>query len=125
MELRPGDITEEVCQRCAACCHAALNVEGDLRNLEFLERIYGSRLVVQWRGLCGCGCGAVKYQGQVEDTCPALEEVEEGRYRCNDYENRPLFCREFNCVTWATVGGHKETEYTKLAAKAMLESRMD
>lgn len=122
MELRPVDITEDVCQRCAACCNAVLNVEGDLRNLEFMERVFGSRMEVLWRGLCTCGCGSMKYRGRVKEPCPVLETVD-GRFRCREYEVRPGFCKEFNCATWAMVAGHKETEYTKVAAKALMESR--
>lgn len=122
MELRPADITQDVCQRCAACCIAVLNVDGDLRNLEFLEKVFGARLEVTWRGLCGCGCGSVKYRGQIKESCPALEESE-GKFRCRDYESRPGFCSEFNCATWALVAGHRETELTKRAAKALFETR--
>jgi Fe-S-cluster containining protein len=99
-----------------------MNVEGDLRNLEFLEKVYGDRLEVTWRGLCACGCGSVRYRGSVRDPCPSLVGSN-GKYECRDYGNRPEWCREFNCATWAIVSGHKETDYTRLAAKAMLESR--
>ncbi len=123
MELKPEDITQAVCKKCAACCHAVLAVDGDLRNLEFMEKVFGQRMEVTWRGLCGCGCGSLKYRGRVKEACPALVKSESG-YECRDYENRPAWCREFNCATWALVTGHAESDYTKLAAQAMLESRV-
>jgi len=123
VELRQEDITSDVCRRCAACCQAVLNVDGDLRHLEFFEKIVGPRLEVVWRGVCGCGCGTVKYRGQIKEACPALEKVD-GRYVCKDYDRRPQLCREFNCVTWAIVNGHKETDLTRRAADALFQSRM-
>ena len=118
MKLIPSDVTEAVCQRCAACCESVLKVAGDMRDLERLEMIYGDRLTVSWRGECTCGCGALKYEGIVTERCPALKE-EEGHFLCSEYAERPQFCRDYNCVTWALVHGHEDGPHTEAAREAL------
>ena len=88
-----------------------------MRNLEFLQHVFGDRIEVTWRGECQCGCRGLRYQGLIREQCPSLLE-EEGKFTCSAYEGRPQYCRQFNCVTWAEVNGHVQTKYTEAAFEA-------
>lgn len=120
MLLEASDITTDVCRCCGACCCSEMRVEGNMGDLEFMEQVHGDALEVRWRGECSCGCGGLRFRGAVVTKCPSLRE-EDGRYSCEVYDERPSRCRDFNCVTWAIVNGHEETDLTK-AAHAAWES---
>jgi hypothetical protein len=121
LDLEPEDITPEVCQRCAMCCRMQLEARGDHRQLPLMEIVFRERLVVARREPCACGCGGETFEGHVVETCPRLEEQDDGRLLCSDYENRPQLCRDYNCVAWAKVNGHGHTDYTR-RAKQVIES---
>ena len=122
LKLKPEDITSELCRRCAECCRSIMTVQGDLRNLEFMEKIHGDRLAVTWRGPCSCGCGAMKFAAEITTVCPSLGE-EEGAFDCRDYEERPQFCRDYNCATWLLVQGHETSPHIEAAGAALLRLR--
>ncbi|WJJ54969.1 hypothetical protein [Xanthomonas phage RTH11] len=49
-------------------------------------------------------------------TCPHLQ-VEQGRYVCGNYENRPQVCRDYSCLRRANEQGLEMSEDKVLARR--------
>ena len=94
--LKYTDITEDLCTRCGACCQVYIPAAGNDRYIEYLKQI----------GLSYIQDGPNSVQINL-GPCPKLklEYIDgEKRYFCNNYQNRPRLCRDYNCVAWAMVG---------------------
>lgn len=106
-DLRPSDITSELCVRCGECCRIEIQIPGDADYTEFVQEMleeplratYPEASVTLVDDAPGPAYTAVKlgycrhlHRGQGEGGSPCLT--------CGIYERRPAVCRDFNCVVW-------------------------
>ena len=105
-ELRPSDITSSVCNKCIKkgpphCCEIFLGIAPSPIYLELIKRSiegYDDHL-------------RVTEHNEIILTCSHLDK-ENGV--CTIYEDRPMVCRNYNCVSWADV------DYSRGAPKEKL-----
>jgi Fe-S-cluster containining protein len=95
-ELKPSDITSEVCQKCTAtdihCCQLALgSPPNDLQQYELFEVMMGENNPKLHH----------RKNGELMLTCSHLKNGQ-----CDIYEDRPQLCRDFNCVVWTKQFGN-------------------
>lgn len=109
-EIHERDVDSELCGRCGACCRITIKLpDTDTRYRSFLRQT-GFRLLPPPKP------GALDCCNQRHDAtldmgyCSHLE-VKEGaeglRFRCRVYATSafPQLCEQYNCVSWAKVGG--------------------
>lgn len=88
-------VTSEVCIRCGACCSAY--VRKGTTELVLLEEITS--------------------MDEVEVVaCPHLRIVN-NQHVCNNYENRPQVCRDYNCLSKANRDGRTMPEGNAQASR--------
>lgn len=105
-DLAPSDITGDLCIRCGECCKIKIEIPGDATYTEFAREMLQEPLRISYPE------AEVKL---VEGPGTAYTSVDLGYCRhlnrgtgsggspcltCGIYEQRPLTCRQFNCVTW-------------------------
>jgi hypothetical protein len=104
--IREGDITPEVCERCAACCRISIQVPNmDARFRRFLRGVGFQLTPPPKEGADDC-CDGVHATTVQLGPCRHLvagEAAGSDAYRCALYADprRPQLCADFNCVSWA------------------------
>ena len=111
-----SDITEELCQHCAECCKICLPINLDERYLEFLITLGYS--VIKDTNNPSVGVIEMGY-------CKHI--IREGnKFKCTIYENRPKFCKDYNCVAWAKYSNtEKDSPILKHALKTYNQLKQD
>lgn len=106
-DLKPEDITSEVCQHCGYCCgHNNIfysDVNEDLKN--FYLAVYGEDCV-EIKSKYIDEDGITRYNLFLSKKCPHLTKDNDGLFICDIYEKRPQHCSDFNCVMWAIVNNY-------------------
>lgn len=123
LTIREGDITPEVCRRCAACCRMILlqvpNMDARFRR--FLRGV-GFRLTpAPKEGAEDCCDGAHPTTVDLGPCCHLVTGPAgaDATYECGIYgdPSRPQLCADFNCVSWAKVS-NQYTQDNELLARA-------
>ena len=106
--LKEGDITSDVCKRCAICCSVEVNVSLDPINgvpEESVSFINENVSFLMNQGTADKG-KITKTKNGFRVACIHLDHKEDGTYACGIYKMRPRLCKNFNCVEWAKESGN-------------------
>ena len=86
-----SDITEELCKACGECCKVQLPIAIDQRYYDYLIAL-GFKILIDF-GDMKSGLIDLGY-------CKHLE-INDGKFSCMIYNERPKLCRDYTCVAWA------------------------
>jgi Fe-S-cluster containining protein len=127
LDIAEGDITSELCERCAACCRVKLDVVGtNSRYRAFLRKLGYAMTPVSPPGEADC---CVKVHDVTLDMgwCKHLEisgAEPSQRLRCGVYNtsDRPALCADYSCVGWAKASdSYNETNPVLAKAQESLD----
>tara|TARA_Y100001951_G_C11157131_1_gene192627 strand:- start:299 stop:664 length:366 start_codon:yes stop_codon:yes gene_type:complete len=105
--LQENDITSELCEKCAICCHSTITLPWEVRALDWFDTVIETNELVEKVG-----------HGTYQFTCGYLKDNQ-----CSIYEDRPQLCRDYNCVTWAKCGKDLPSfnKVLKIAGKDLID----
>ncbi|RJP33553.1 MAG: hypothetical protein C4527_04265 [Candidatus Omnitrophota bacterium] len=102
LTLRLEDINSTLCRHCAQCCNVKISVHNvDSRLRQYYRKIGMDVQPPISEGAEDC-CG--EPHDVTIDFGECIHLKKEGNcYECDIYDERPILCKDFNCVAWALV----------------------
>ncbi len=100
----PESVRGELCATCGKCCRVMI-----LDRLPIDRRFASERAFLEWIDLHGASSAVKRDAGRrsltvtIPRPCSKLVE-EDGRSRCGIYADRPLTCRDYNCLEDDDIG---------------------
>jgi len=112
IDQSPELINSDICIRCGHCCKATLPVHQPFtvddnhkrQKTEYIATVFADVDTIKVVDITNSKTGTTKVV--VVKTCAKLDINKEGHKVCSTYENRPVVCKAFNCITTAN---HSQT----------------
>lgn len=100
-------ITSDVCKQCGWCCHSRFKADTGFNLKQPEARKFIKLNLIDHDAVSFKGWDLENNTVSFSLKCSQLKSAEDGSVFCQVYEDRPMVCRTYNCLTQANERGYK------------------